>query len=197
MENNSYKTLSAVSVKEKVKKKGHLNYLPWSHAWNILKAHYPNAQRTVYEHEHTGMNYFTDGSTAYVKVGVTVNGLEHIDYLPVMDNRNNSINIEKVTSRDINDTIMRSTVKAIALHGLGLSLWTGEETVSEPTQDEEPKEKKLFKLDVDDENWDKVLKYIVANKSKGLDTLVAEIGSKYKVTASVKKAFKKAIADAK
>ena len=195
MENNSYKTLSAVSVKEKVKKKGHLNYLPWSHAWNILKTNYPNAQRTVYEH--TGMNYFTDGSTAYVKVGVTVNGLEHIDYLPVMDNRNNSINIEKVTSRDINDTIMRSTVKAIALHGLGLSLWTGEETVSEPTQEEAPKEKKLFKLDVDDENWDKVLKYIVANKAKGLDTLVEEIGSKYKVTASVKKAFKKAIADAK
>ena len=117
MANDSYKTLSAVSVKEKVKKKGHLNYLPWSHAWHILKTHYPTAQRTVYEHEHTGMNYFTDGNTAYVKVGVTVDGIEHIDYLPVMDNRNNSVNIEKVTSRDINDTIMRSTVKAIALHG--------------------------------------------------------------------------------
>ena len=71
------------------------------------------------------------------------------------------------------------------------------ETVSEPTQEEAPKEKKLLKLDVDDENWDKVLKYIVANKAKGLDTIVEEIGSKYKLTASVKKAFKNAIADAK
>jgi hypothetical protein len=68
--------------------------------------------------------------------------------------------------------------------------------VSEPTQEEAPKEKKLLKLDVDDENWDKVLKYIVKNKAKGLEALVEEIGSKYKVTASVKKAFKKAIADA-
>ena len=41
------------------------------------------------------------------------------------------------------------------------------------------------------------MKYIVANKAKGLDTLVEEIASKYKVTATVKKAFKKAIADAK
>jgi len=196
MENNSYKTLSAISVKEKVKKKGHLNYLPWSHAWHILKTHYPSAQRIVYESEHTGLNYFTDGVTAYVKVGLIVNGLEHIDYLPVMDNKNASVSIEKVTSRDINDTIMRSTVKAIALHGLGLSLLTGEESVSEPTQEEAPKEKKLLKLDVDDENWDKVLKYIVKNKAKGLEALVEEIGSKYKVTASVKKSFKKAIADA-
>jgi hypothetical protein len=93
MENNSYKTLSAISVKEKVKKKGHLNYLPWSHAWHILKTHYPSAQRIVYESEHTGLNYFTDGVTAYVKVGLIVNGLEHIDYLPVMDNKNASIKL--------------------------------------------------------------------------------------------------------
>ena len=109
MESNHYKVLSETSVKDKVEKKGNLQYLSWSHAWHILKTHYPNAQRKVYESEHTGLNYFTDGVTAYVKVGIIVEGLEHIDYLPIMDNRNSSVRIEKVTSRDVNDAIMRST----------------------------------------------------------------------------------------
>jgi hypothetical protein len=200
MENSQYKVLSEVSVKGKVEKKGHLSYLSWSHAWHILKSHFPDAQRKVYESEHTGLNYFTDGNTAYVKVGIIVGGLEHIDYLPVMDNRNNSIQVDKITSRDINDTIMRSMTKAIAYHGLGLSLWTGEEAVSAPTQNQEPKEEtkqKLYTLEVDDDNWDRVLTYVVANKSKGITQLVADLSTKYKISASVKKTLKSAIDAAK
>ena len=130
-----FSTLSAINVKEKIERKGNLDYLSWANAWAMLKSHYPDAQRKVYEHEHTGFNYFTDGKSAYVKVGIIVNGLEHIDYLPVMDYRNNAIPIEKVTAMDVNKTIQRSTAKAIAMHGLGLSLWTGEdmpEMVTEP-----------------------------------------------------------------
>lgn len=197
MENTQYKVLSEISVKGKVEKKGKLDFLSWSQAWHMLKSHYPDAQRKVYESEHTGLNYFTDGITAYVKVGIIVGGLEHIDYLPVMDNGNRSIRVEKITSRDVSDTIMRSMTKAIGYHGLGLSLWRGEESVSEPTQEEAPKQKQLLTLDVDDENWDKVLKYIVKNREKGLDVLMEEIGGKYKLKPAVKKAFKKAIEDAK
>ena len=113
-----FSTLSEISVKEKIERKGNLDYLSWANAWAMLKAVYPDAQRKVYEHDHTGFNYFTDGKTAYVKVGITVNGLEHIDYLPIMDFRNNAVPLEKITATDVNKTIQRSTAKAIAMHGV-------------------------------------------------------------------------------
>ena len=127
---NIFKKLSSVSIKDKTDKKGKFDYISWATAWSMIKTEYPNAQRKVYESEHTGLNFFTDGKTAYVKVGITIDEMEHIDYLPVMDYRNNSIPIEKVTSMDVNTAIQRSTAKAIAMHGLGLSLWIGEDTLS-------------------------------------------------------------------
>ena len=186
-----YETLSAISVREKIERKGNLDYLSWANAWAMLKAVYPNAQRKVYEHDHTGFNYFTDGKSAYVKVGIIVNELEHIDYLPVMDFRNNAIPIEKVTAMDVNKTIQRSTAKAIAMHGLGLSLWTGEDipemtTASAPTKVEAEKSK-LIDLKVGDENWDKVVKYIEANKETGVASIGAQLARKYSMSAAVKK----------
>jgi hypothetical protein len=186
-----YETLSAISVREKIERKGNLDYLSWANAWAMLKAVYPNAQRKVYEHDHTGFNYFTDGKSAYVKVGIIVNELEHIDYLPVMDFRNNAIPIEKVTAMDVNKTIQRSTAKAIAMHGLGLSLWTGEDipemtTTSAPTKVEVEKSK-LIELKVGDENWDKVVKYIEANKETGVASIGAQLARKYSMSAAVKK----------
>ena len=59
--------------------------------------------------------------------GVTVNGIEHIEYLPVMDYRNQSINADKVTSFDVNKAIQRSLTKAVARHGLGLYIYAGED----------------------------------------------------------------------
>jgi len=92
---NVFKDLASISIKDKVEKKGKFNYLSWASAWSLIKSEFPNAQRKVYEHEHTGLNFFSDGNTAYVKVGITINDLEHIDYLPVMDYRNNSVAIDK------------------------------------------------------------------------------------------------------
>lgn len=177
---STYAVLSKVSVKDKVEKKGHLDYLSWAHAWNILKSNYPDANRTVYECPETGLNFYTDGATAYVKVGVTVSGVEHIDYMPVMDNRMNSVSVDKLTSRLVNDSIQRSTVKAIALHGLGLSLWTGEE----PEEAAEKPTPKKFVLKVDDENWSKVLKYLSANREQGLEALIKNMSTKYKTPFS-------------
>ena len=68
---NYYKQLSELPIKRLVEKKGGLDYLSWSNAWDMLKKVYPTAQRKVYESEHTGLNYFTDGKSAYVKVGVS------------------------------------------------------------------------------------------------------------------------------
>jgi hypothetical protein len=190
-----FSTLSAISVREKVERKANQDYLSWANAWTILKANYPNAQRKVYESEHTGFNYFTDGRTAWVKVGITINEQEHIDYLPVMDFRNNAVPIDKVTATDINKTIQRSTAKAIAMHGLGLSLWTGEDvpelTTEKPTKAEAEKKTQtdsgIIELKKGTENWDKVVSYVTANKAQGLEKIGQQLNRKYKMSPSIKK----------
>jgi hypothetical protein len=186
-----YSTLSQTSVREKIERKGNLDYLSWANAWHMLKTAYPNAQRKVYEHDHTGFNYFTDGRTAYVKVGIIVNDLEHIDYLPVMDFRNNALPIDKVTATDVNKTIQRSTAKAIAMHGLGLSLWTGEDVPV--TVDVAPvtQESSLIELTKGSENWDKVAQYITLNKQIGLDKIIQQLSTKYTISAAVNKEIAK------
>lgn len=193
MEQNQYQTLADISVKSHVEKKGGLDYLSWATAWHLLKQKFPTAQRIVYESEHTGLNYFTDGNTAYVKVGIEVNGLEHIDYLPIMDFRNNAIPVGKVNAFDVNKTIQRSTAKAIAMHGLGLSLWIGEDTsvaASESQKSEDsPEPSKLITLKVGDDNWGRVLTYIAANKELGIEQIVKNLSVKYKITAATKKAL--------
>ena len=180
-----FEKLSSVSVKDKIERKGNLDYLSWANAWAILKSHYPNSQRKIYEHDHTGFNYFTDGKTAWVKVGIVIDDLEHIDYLPIMDFRNNAIPIDKITATDVNKTIQRSTAKAIAMHGLGLSLWTGEdvpELVSEPEV-----KAPLAPLTKDDPNWNKVVKYVTENKSLGNKKITQQLSTKYYLSAEIQK----------
>ena len=196
---NIFKDLASISVKDKTEKKGKFSYLSWASAWSMLKLEHPTAQRVVYESEHTGLNYFTDGKSAYVKVGINIDGMEHIDYLPVMDYRNNSIPIEKVTSMDVNTTIQRSTAKAIAMHGLGLSLWIGEDTIQTITKTQAvsknplPTKDSHIELNILDENWGKVLKYVSDNKDLGLPKIVKNLEVKYKIKTLVKKELSKQV----
>jgi hypothetical protein len=187
-----FQTLSSISVKDKIERKGNLDYLSWANAWGTLKANYPDAQRRVYEHDHTGFNYFTDGRTAWVKVGITIGDLEHVDYLPIMDFRNNAIPIEKISSMDVNKAIQRSTAKAIAMHGLGLSLWTGEDvpelTTDAPAKaDKIEKAVKLITLSKGSENWDNVVKYVETNKELGFDKIKQQLSRKYALSPAVVK----------
>ena len=192
---NVFQKLSSIPFSDRIKRKGQLDYVSWADAWSLVKKNYPEAQRTIYEHDHTGLNFFSDGRTAYVKVGITIDGLEHIDMLPVMDHRNRAISVDNMTAFDVNKTIQRSTAKAIAMHGLGLQLWTGEDL---PSSDPAPKDtpaktNKKPTLKVGDDNWGKVLKYVAANKGKGtLEDLVAKLETKYtKLSQSVIKELKK------
>lgn len=125
-EKNIFKVLNEIDVNEHAEEKNGLTYLSWAWAWAETKKEFPEANYTIYENEN-GWNYFTDGNTCWVKTGVTINGLEHIEYLPVMDHRNKSIPVDKVTSFDVNKSIQRSLTKAIARHGLGLYIYTGED----------------------------------------------------------------------
>lgn len=133
-----FETLNAININDKTNKKGHLTYLSWAWAWGEVKKKYPNAFYTVYENPQ-GFNYFTDGRTCWVKTGVTIEGLEHIEYLPVMDNRNNAIPLEKVSCTDINKSIQRSITKACARHGLGLYIYAGEDLPEDEQSNPIPK----------------------------------------------------------
>lgn len=130
MENNTFKTLNSVNVSGKTEKKNGLTYLSWAWAWGEVKKAYPAANYKVYETA-DGAIYWTDKRTCWVKVSVTIEGLEHTEYLPVMDFRNASITADKITSVDVNKTIQRALTKAIARHGLGLYIYAGEDMPEE------------------------------------------------------------------
>lgn len=132
-----FETLNAVNVNGHSEKKNGLTYLSWAWAWAEVKKAYPDAQYTIYETPE-GCFYWTDGRTCWVKTGVTINGLEHIEYLPVMDYRNAAIQLEKVTSTDVNKAIQRSLTKACARHGLGLYIYAGEDLPEVEQGQEQP-----------------------------------------------------------
>ena len=143
-----FETLLEINVNDHVEKKNGFNYLSWPFAWSEVKKKFPNTTYKVYENS-DGFLYHTDGKTCWVKTGVTINDLEHIEYLPVMDYRNRSIMLENITSFDVNKTIQRSLTKALARHGLGLYIYAGEDLP-------EPKTEKISPLKIAN------LKYLLA-----------------------------------
>lgn len=142
MEKNYFVELNNINVSDKIEKKNDLSYLSWAWAWGELKKLHPTATYTIYENA-DGLFYHTDGKTAWVKTGVTVEGIEHIEYLPVMDFRNRSISVENITSTDVNKAIQRSLTKAVARHGLGLYIYAGEDL---PEEEKEAKAKETDKI---------------------------------------------------
>ena len=185
----SIDALLKTNVNGHVEKKNGLSYLSWAWAWaEALKAD----PKATFKVEMFGDKcYMEINGTAMVWVTVTMFDKPMTCQLPVMDFRNNSISVDKLTSFDVNKTIQRATAKAIAMHGLGLTLWSGEDV---PELQAKPKTApKSFTLDIGDENWEKVMKYIGANKSKGLPTILKQLETKYKITAKVKKELQKAV----
>jgi len=141
-----FRSLNGINVNDHTEKKNGLTYLSWAWAWAEVKKLYPDATYTIYERdtEYGPVNYFTDGRTCWVKTGVTISGLEHIEELPVMDFKNRSIPYDAVNSMDVNKAIQRSLTKACARHGLGLYIYAGEdlpedETVAEQSKAKQPK----------------------------------------------------------
>lgn len=192
-----FDTLNAINVNDRTETKNKLTYLSWAWAWQTVKENYPTATYTIYENE-GGMFYHSDGKSAWVKTGVTIEGIEHIEYLPVMDFRNASIQIEKLNSTDVNKSIQRSLTKAIARHGLGLYVYAGEDlpqnevvalAEEKAKAEKERKTAALLTLKKGDKNWDNIINYVTANKSQGVDKLTDMVGKKYKVTATVIRAI--------
>ena len=184
---STFKTLAAVNVKDRVEKKGRFDYLSWAYAWAMIKDQYPDANRKVYESESNDLNYFSDGRTGYVKVGVTINDVEHIDYLPIMGHNNQSLTLDKITSFAVNKTIQRSTVKAIAMHGLGLSLWAGEDLVDISEAAPAVKQEAKPALKKTSEKWNDVVNYVKANKTNPFAATIKTLETKYVISSAIKK----------
>lgn len=176
MEKSVFKTLSEVEFQSHIERKGEkgreLSYLSWAWAWKYVKELYPDAYYTIYE-DANGIPYFTDGRTCWVKTGVTINGLEHIEYLPIMDFRNRSIPLENVTSMDMNKSIQRSITKAIGRHGLALSLYAGEDLWDEEPLQHKPEREKIQKKPYVPVG-DKVFWQMVANYVRGIPSTTGQ-----------------------
>jgi hypothetical protein len=124
-----WKTLSAINVNDHVEKKGTLSYLSWAWAWGVLMEHYPDAAYAFDD-----PISLPDGSCE-VWVTVTIDGISRRMWLPVMDNRNNSI--ANPSSRHISDTRMRCLVKCLAMFGLGHYIYAGEDLPAAPASEEQ------------------------------------------------------------
>lgn len=103
-----------------------LKYVSWAKAWDKLKEEYPNAKLTIHQNDN-GMPYFHDQSGGVVKVSLEIKSVSHTVFLPIMDSKHNAKSVGDITARDITDSIQRAMVKAIAMHGMGLYVYKGED----------------------------------------------------------------------
>ena len=144
--------LSAVNVNEYTEKKNGLTYLSWVHAIREVKKRYPDFSYEIVRDPLTNLPYSFDPQTGYmVFTRVTIGGVTHEMFLPVMDSANNAmkaepydiqtkyktVHVNAATMFDINKTLMRCLVKNLAIFGLGLYIYAGEDL----PEDAEPERK--------------------------------------------------------
>ena len=125
---NTFEKLNKVDVSQFTEKKGQFNYLSWAHAVRELLKICPTATWEVHLFdgpEGTKQPYMKNGTGAYVQVSVDVDGVIRSQIHPVLDNRNQTI--ENPNAFQVNTSIQRCLAKAIALHGLGLYIFAGED----------------------------------------------------------------------
>ena len=122
---NYFTELDQVDVTKEIEKKGQFNYLSWAYAVRELKKRHPEATWEVHEYGENKTPFMATECGYFVKVTVTVEGIPATQVHPVLDNRNKPI--EKPNAFQINTSIQRCLAKAIALHGLGIHIFAGED----------------------------------------------------------------------
>ena len=125
---NTFEKLNSVDVSKFTEKKGQFNYLSWAHAVRELLKACPDATWEVHLFDNsdgTKQPYMKNGTGAYVQVSVDVEGVIRTQIHPVLDHKNSPI--DSPNSFQINTSIQRCLAKAIALHGLGLYIFAGED----------------------------------------------------------------------
>lgn len=129
---SKFEELYNLNVNNKTEKKNNLTYLSWAWAWAEFKKVYPEATYEIVKFD--GLPYAVDQNTGYmVYTRVTADGLTHEMWLPVMDYRNKALQVGNATMFDINKTIMRCLTKNLAMFGLGLYIYAGEDLPEDET----------------------------------------------------------------
>lgn len=203
-----FERLSSINVNERVEKKDGLTYLSWAWAWSETKKACPDAS-----YEILPTDYDEDlGFMCHTKVTIEGQTLEM--WLPVMNGANKSMKkkpytystkwgdktVEAATTFDINKTIMRCLVKNLAMFGLGIYIYAGEDLPETESQEKakapaappaaaQPKkaEGELIELKKGTDNWEKVVKYVTDNKAQGIETIGKQLNRKYKISPALKK----------
>jgi hypothetical protein len=201
-----FERLSAINVNDRIEKKSNLSYLSWAWAWSEVKRACPDARYDINETE------YADGLGFMCHTTVTIEGETLEMWLPVMDGANKSMmkqaysyktkygdkQVESATTFDINKTIMRCLVKNLAMFGLGLYIFAGEDLPEDTTSAVVPvplakKETALIDLVKDSADWNNVVKYAVANKAQGIEKIGQQLNRKYSITPELKKELIKLI----
>jgi hypothetical protein len=205
MEKNKsvFERLSSINVNEHVEKKSNLTYLSWAWAWTATKTECPDATYKIGETEY-------DEALGFMcHTSVTIEGETLEMWLPVMDGANKSMKktaytyssrfgdktVEAATTFDINKTIMRCLVKNLAMFGLGIYIYAGEDLPEGESNYKTEAPKKivpavgdgLVDLKKGTENWDAVVKYVTTNKALGIEKIGAQLVRKYKISPAIKK----------
>jgi hypothetical protein len=150
----TYNELRTINVNEKVEKKEGLSYLSWAWAWDTFKQKCPDATYEIVKSSE-GLPYFESHAGAMVYTKVTANGETHEMWLPVMDSKNKAMKslpytytvrdfntkqlvektVEAFSMFDVNKTVMRCLVKNLAMFGLGIYIYAGDD-LPEPSDSE-------------------------------------------------------------
>lgn len=120
---NYFAELAAINVSEHVERKGQFNYLSWP--WAVSKLRLFDETATWQIQRFDGLPFLTTDYGTFVEVAVTVKGVTLSQLHPVLDSKNRPLLVP--SAFDINTSIQRCLVKAIALHGLGISVYSGED----------------------------------------------------------------------
>ena len=135
-DSNYFSQLAAINVNEHIERKGNFSYLSWPFAVSQLRQFDPAATWAVQRFD--GLPFLYTEAGVFVEVSVTVKEVTLSQIHPVLDSKNRPILAP--TAFDINTSIQRCLVKAIALHGLGLYIYAGEDLPA--TSDEAKAEEK-------------------------------------------------------
>jgi len=162
-----FDALYKMNLGDKVEKKDNLSYLSWSNAWKAFKEVYPSATYRVISNPDTKLPYFVDPNVGImVFTEVTADELTQSMFLPVMNSSNRAMKlqpysykvwnkqsrqyeertVEAATMFDVNKSIQRCLTKNLALFGLGLCLFQGEdfpETTADDATTETAETKKI------------------------------------------------------
>jgi hypothetical protein len=191
---NYFSELYKVDVNEKTEKKQGLTYLSWAWAWATVKKLHPNATYRV--KKFNGLPYMCDDNIGYmVFTEVTIGDITHEMWLPVMDGANKAMKkesytyitkyngektVEPASMFDVNKTIMRCLTKNLAMHGLGLYIYAGEDLPEVETTEED--KIRLQELVESANNTEALTKIWKENAKQGawFKTLVANRGKELK-----------------